>query len=126
MSVKIRKLTRNNVWVDTDAIQAKESFGDDYDMYVSYCDSRRIIEHNGKHYECVILPIPKTLWDNLSELVISPKFKRARTIQQALADTITYLQSSIDCFDDAESICCWYDCEYTLRPDYYPNPILGL
>ena len=51
---------------------------------------------------------------------------RANNIQQTLEKEIPNLQSSIDCFDDAESICCWYDCEYILRPDYYPNPILGL
>ena len=51
---------------------------------------------------------------------------RANNIQQTLGKEIPYLQSIIDCIDDAEAICCWYDCEYTLCPDYYPNPILGL
>lgn len=121
MSIKIRKLTRNNVWVDQEAILAKESFGDDYEMYVSYCDSRRIVERNGKHYECVILPIPKTLWDNLDELVITPRIERAVNIQQTLG-----LGDSIESYDDAYALCHWYDCCYLHTPEDYPNPILGL
>ena len=121
MSVKIKKLTRNNVWVDTDAIKAKESFGDDYNMYVSYCDSRRIVQCNGKHYECVILPIPKTLWDNLQTLVIDPWTLRAFKIKQTLN-----LDDSINSFDDAYNLCHWYDCCYLHTPEDYPNPILDL
>ena len=121
MSVKIRKLTRNNIWVDQEAILSKESFGDDYEMYVSYCDSRRIVERNNKHYECIILPIPKTLWDILSELVITPHIERARNIHQTLG-----LEDSIESYDDAYALCHWYDCYYLNTPEEYPKPILGL
>lgn len=48
-------------------------------------------------------------------------FERARTIQQTLG-----LDDSIESFDEAESVCCWYDCYYLLTPEKYPNPILGL